>query len=112
MVQFNDVHEFLNNLDKDRHLIERRIVRITNLFRQSRLTASIQHLSLVATAQVSGEIVRLEVYCGDLWNLGSDQPVVDKTKEIHQTLTDECARLNLDVRAGLITDARQAVDSA
>jgi hypothetical protein len=108
MVQFNDVHEFLENLDKDRDLVERRIVRVTNLYRQSKLTASIQHLSVLATARISGEIVRLEVYCGDLWNLGSDQATLEKASGVQRTVTDECARLNLDVRVGLITDANQA----
>ena len=108
MVQFNDVHEFLDNLDRDHDLVERRIMRVTNLYRQSKLTASIQHLSVVATARVSGEIVRLEVYCGDLWNLGSDQAALEKASEVQRTLTEECARLDLDVRAGLITDASQA----
>jgi hypothetical protein len=104
MVRFNDVDEFLENLDKDRQHVERRVVRVTNLYRASKLTPSIQHLSVVATARVAGEIVRLEVYCGDLWHLGRDDAIIAKATTIQRTLADECARLDLDVRAGVIAD--------
>jgi hypothetical protein len=104
MVRFTDVNEFLENLDKDRQHVERRIVRVTNLYQPSRLTPSTQHLSVVATARIAGEIVRLEVYCGDLWHLGRDDAVIAKATAVQQTLVDACARLDLDVRPGVITE--------
>lgn len=104
MVRFNDANEFLKELAKDRDHVERRIVRLTNLYRPSQRVPSIQHLSVVATTRVGRELVRLETYCGDLWNLGRDQSVLDKAKVLHQTIEDGCASLGLEVRSGVLDD--------
>jgi hypothetical protein len=116
MVRFSDPREFLEELAKDREHIERRIVRLTNFYRPSQRVPSIQHLSVVATARVGRDIIRLEVYCGDLWHLdlsactaqaGRDQPVLDRAKAIHTTIEEGCARLGLEVRAGMIAESRE-----
>lgn len=91
MVQFNDIGEFIGNLAKDRESVNGRIVRVTNLYRQSALAPSIRHLSVIATTRISGELVRLEVYCGDLWGLGKDQPILDKAEALQRILTNRCA---------------------
>jgi len=44
------------------------------------------------------------VYCGDLWHLGRDDAVIAKATAVQQTLVDACARLDLDVRPGVITE--------
>lgn len=103
MVQFNDINEFLDELEKDRDHIQRGIVRITNQYRTSRLTASIQHLTVVATTRISGELVKLNVYCGDLWGLGKDQPILEKAQDLQRTLVEKCTALSLEVRSGLLT---------
>jgi len=109
MVRFNDVNEFLENLDKDRDLVDRRIVHVTNLYRASKLTASIQHLSVLATARISGEIVRLEVYCGDLWGIThQDEPVLAKADRVKGDLMEGAGSLDLDIRAGMIVDGADA----
>lgn len=104
MVQFNDIDEFIENLAKDREFVDRRIVRVTNLYRQSTLTPSIRHLTAIATTRISGELVRLEVYCGDLWGLGKDQPILDKAEALQRILINRCAELGIEVRSGLLTD--------
>lgn len=104
MVRFNEAKEFLAELAKDRDHVERRIVRLTNLYRPSPRVPSIQHLSVVVTTRVGRELVRLEAYCGDLWNLGRDQSALDKAKAIHQIIEDGCASLGLEVRAGVLDE--------
>lgn len=107
MVRFNQVEEFLEELAKDKDHIERGIVRLTNLYRPSRQVPSIQHLSVVATMRVGRDIIRLEVYCGDLWHLDRDQPVLDRAKALHTTLEEGCARLGLEVRAGVLEEGKE-----
>lgn len=104
MVRFNDNGEFIENLTKDRESVDRRIVRVTTLYRQSTFAASIRHLTVVATTRISGELVRLEVYCGDLWGLGKDKPILDKAEALQHILTNRCAELGLEVRSGLLID--------
>jgi len=82
-------------------------VRLTNFYRPSQRVPSIQHLSVVATARVGRDIIRLEVYCGDLWHLDRDQPVLDRAKALHTTIEEGCARLGLEVRAGVIEDGKE-----
>lgn len=109
MVRFSDPKEFLEELAKDRDHVERRIVRLTNLYRPSQRVPSVQHLSVVATARVGREVVRLEVYCGDFWYLDKekDQKVLDKAKALHTTIEEGCARLGLEVRAGVLEDGKE-----
>src|SRR5881628_1875752 len=75
VVKFNTPGEFLAELKQDCQQIDRGIVRVTNLYRGSTVSPSLHHLSVVATARVGRDLVRLDYYCGDLWQIGEqDSP--------------------------------------
>jgi len=104
-VKFNDVEEFLGEMAKDRDCVDRHLVRVTNLFRSSTVSPIIRHLSVVATARVGSDIVRLESYCGDIWQMAPrDTRVVEKAEQLQRMLAEGCARLGLEVRAGLLEE--------
>jgi hypothetical protein len=65
MVLFNALDEFLKELGADKDLVERKIVRLTNLYQQSQLTPVIRHLFVVATYKAGGEIVQFKQYSGE-----------------------------------------------
>lgn len=66
-VRFNIPDEFLAELEKAQSLVQRGIVRITHLYRDSIFSPIIRHLNVVATTRIGDDVVRCEYYCGDLW---------------------------------------------
>lgn len=103
IVQFNNVEEFLTELNTDLAQLDRKLVRVTNLYQQSRQTPIIQYVSVVATARVAADILRLDVYCGEVWNVDTQHnaPVLKKVEAVQQHLRASCVQLGIEVRAGL-----------
>ena len=100
-VKFSVPEEFLEELGKE--LVDRGLVRITHLSRPTKISPNIHHLSIVATAKVAGDILRLERYCGDIWNIGSqDVKVKDEAEAIKRKILEGCAALHLEVRGGVL----------
>ena len=107
IVQFNNTEEFLAELAADLEKLDRHLVRVTNLYQQSTQMPVIQYVSVVATARVATDIIRLDVYCGELWNADTQHnaPVLTKVEAVQQHLRASCAKMGLAVRAGLWKDA-------
>jgi hypothetical protein len=109
IVQFNSVQELLAELTADLAQLDRRLVRVTNLYQQSPQTPIIQCVSVVATARVAADILRLDVFCGDVWSADTphNTPVWKKVEAIQHHLRASCEQLGIEVRAGLwnIADA-------
>ena len=110
IVQFNNVEEFLTELNADLAQLDRKLVRVTNLYQQSRQTPIIQYVSVVATARVAADILRLDVYCGEVWNVDTQHnaPVLKKVEAVQQHLRVSCVQLGIEVRAGLWKSAEAA----
>ena len=105
IVNFSHPEDFLEELEKDKDLVDRRIVRLVYSFTPSKISPNIQHLSVVATALVPDQVYRLEYYCGDLWRIESqDQPVHDKGTRVKRLIEERCAHLGLEVRGGAIAE--------
>lgn len=114
-VSFNGVDEFIEELKKEAGVgsiesskIEGNVVRLSNLYTNSRISPNIKHVSLMATFVSNGHIVRLDRYCGDHWgiNAASDQETIDKTKKYGDKIEAVCKELGLDVRAGLFEESK------
>ena len=111
VVKFNNPGEFLAELKQDCQQIARGIVRVTSLYRGSTVSPSLHHLSVVATARVGRDLVRLDYYCGDLWQIGDqdsphDQHVMERGQRISRALQDGCSQLGLEVRAGVLEETQ------
>jgi len=62
-VKFHLADEFLQELEADRDLVDRSIVRITGLFRRAK-DLPVFRVYLIATAKlINGDIVKLEGVC-------------------------------------------------
>jgi hypothetical protein len=110
-VKFNYPGEFLAELKQDCQQVDRGIVRVTTLYRGSTGSPGMRHLSVVATARVGRDLVRLDCYCGDLWQIGDqdsphDQQVMERIQRLSSTLQDGCSQLGLEVRAGLLEETQ------
>jgi hypothetical protein len=103
LVQFNTVEEFLAELAANLDTLDRHLVRVTNLYQQSTQMPVIQYVSVVATARVATDIIRLDVYCGELWNVDTQHnaPVLTKVEAVQHHLRASCTQLSIEVRAGL-----------
>jgi hypothetical protein len=103
IVQFNTVNEFLTELTADLAHLDRKLVRVTNLYQHSTQMPIIQYVSVVATARVATDILRLDVYCGEVWNVDTqhNEQVLNKVAALQQRLRESCEQLGIDVRAGL-----------
>ena len=101
MIRFNVPEEFLAEVEKDKQGIASKIVRVTNLYRQSTVSPVIRHLFVVATYKVTGEIVRLDYHAGDLWRMEQDEHTRARAKEATQRIEEACATQGLELRAGL-----------
>lgn len=106
IVKFNSVDEFCEELKKDAKLIDRGIVRVTQLYKSSRVSPNIQMLSVLATYSVNGQLVRLECPCGDLWNIqGEDSKRYAVAGEHIKQITDLVGTLEgLQVRNGTLDE--------
>ena len=105
VVNFSHPEDFLEELEKDKEKVDRGIVRLVYSFMPSKISPNIQHLRVVATALVAGQVYRLEHYCGDLWRIESqDKPVHDKGTRVKRLIEERCAALGLDVRGGAIAE--------
>ena len=108
LVKFNDPREFIEELKKDAGLVSRGIVRITQ-----QVTCSgkmpIKYLSVVGTTQVINTVVRLDRYCGEIWNIPHvDQKTCAKAEELIVNLKTELESAGLEVRAGIIEEEEAA----
>jgi len=107
-VKFSDVDEWIDELHKD--LPDRALVRLSYLFKPSRVSPNIRHLLLVGTHTVTrpgGEphqLVRFEKYVGDLWGINpeTDEKVRERGEQIMRKIESVCKDLKIEVRAGLI----------
>jgi hypothetical protein len=70
-VRFTIPDEFLAELEKDQRLVQRGIVRITHLYRDSTFSPIIRHLSVVATTRIDDDVVCCECDC-DLWQMADN----------------------------------------
>jgi hypothetical protein len=107
LVQFNTISEFLIELTTDLAHVDRKLVRVTNLYRQSSQVPSMQYVSVVATARVATDVIQLDVYCGEVWNVDTqhNEPVLKKAEALCQRIREACTQLGLEVRAGLLKNA-------
>jgi len=105
-IKFNSVTEFCEEMEKDQHEIDRGIVRITNLYQKSKLSPNIHDLTVLASFSVKGQVIRLERYCGQIWeiNTEADQKILERADEIQSLIEHECREAGLEVRAGSLEE--------
>lgn len=106
IIKFNHVEEWDEELQKD--LPDRCIVRLSYLFKPSRISPNIRHVLLVATHTVTrpgGEphqLVRFQRYIGDLWGTKeTDDQVMERGEQLKAKIEAVCRQLGVDVRAGI-----------
>ncbi len=101
VIRFNYPDEYIEELKKES--LEKPIVRLTNLQRPIEKVAPLRSLSVVSTAKAAtGDIIRLEHYCGQLWGLGKeDKRIWERAEAIHEEIKKACQDLDLEVRAGI-----------
>jgi len=107
MVVFHAVEEFLKELETDKDLVERKIVRLTNLYQHSKMTPVIRHLFVAATYKAAGEVVQFKQYIGDLWNAEQDKKTIKKSIKLQERIEDACKRLGLEVRAEMYKEKEE-----
>jgi len=101
MVICSALEDFLTELAHDQHAIDRKIVRLTTLYRHSQITPVIRYLFVAATYKADGEIVKFKQYCGDLWNRDSDKQAIEKSIAVQVAVEEACKQYGLEVRAGM-----------
>ena len=103
MVRFNSVEEFLAELAADVELVERKIVRVTNLFRQK--SPSFHDVTVVASAIVRSHIVRLDRLVGAVMDTRdlteSDREVRARADGILTEIELKVQKMGLNARAGI-----------
>ena len=103
-VLFNDVDEFLTELERERDALKRGIVRVTLSLRRLP-NAPVTSLAVVATVACEDGVVRLESPAGHLWGIpNEDEPVKAHAQAMRAAIDAACERLGLEVRAGVIED--------
>jgi hypothetical protein len=104
LVQFNNIEEFFTELTANLEQLDRKLVRVTNLYRHSAQSPIIQYVSVVATARVATDIIRLDIHCGELWSVDTQHnaPLLKKVEAVQQHIRTSCVQLGLEVRAGLL----------
>ena len=101
---FTEPGEYLAELARDRALIERHLVRLTQTGRPDG-TATITHVSVESSAIIDGRVCRLVSYCGALWGIRDTDEQVHRhaTQQAHE-LEQQLLELGLEVRPGVWRD--------
>lgn len=101
-VQFNDMDEFLTELEQDKDQVDRSIVRVTCLHIQNK-ELPITYLSMVATAHIAGYVIRLDKPIGHYITKDTRaQEVHQRADELINHLQARLACFGLEVRRGII----------
>ena len=105
-VRFSDPREFVEELGIDAVKVDRGLVRLTGLYQPTAFSPNVTNYSILATARVGKDILRLEHYCGQLWNINteSDEKVRKKGENTKEFLELACKGLELDIRAGVLEE--------
>jgi hypothetical protein len=104
-VRFSEPDEFIVELRREFENASpgpaRPIMRMSGLIKSSN-TMPLQHLYLCATIlNARSEVVRLDKYCGDLWNGPHDTQVKEKYQHDYDALMGTALALKLEVRGGV-----------
>ena len=111
-VLFNDVDEFLTELERERESVKRRIVRVTHLLR-SLPGLAVTSMSVVATFECKGDVVRFESRVGHLWGVEhQDEPVKARAEATRAAIDAACERLGLEVRPGVLEHDHDTIPPA
>lgn len=103
-VRFNEAPEFVRELEQDRELVERGLVRVTKAYRPA-MGGVLTRVTVLAGAIVDGRPVILERLVGDLWgNPAADNLVNADADAYIATLEAEVQRLGLTARGGLLEE--------
>lgn len=101
-VKFNSVEEFLDELKKERGNTRLNILRLTNLFSPIPNLGPIRSLTVVATFKLREDIVCLNRYCGQLWDMeDQDKETYQRAEAIHKQIEEAAKPLGIEVRAGI-----------
>lgn len=100
-VKFNSIEEFLDELNKEPP--PDKIVRHTNIFVCSKISAIFRMVFVVATyLNKHGQVVNLKHYCGDISTMENDSKVLDKAEGYHKNIEQYCQVNGLETRAGVL----------
>jgi hypothetical protein len=107
IVRFNDQKDFVEELEKEWAPCHKKfsdqapIIRITGLLKNVS-PFPIRNLYCCATVLNSrGQVIKLEAYCGDIWNGPTDEKTRSKYNELRAELVSAAERLGLEVRGGV-----------
>lgn len=101
-VKFTSVEEFIEELEKERANIRLKVVRLTNLFSPIPNLSPIRSLTVVATAKVRDDIIRLNRYCGQIWDIDkTDEETYERAEAAHKRIEEAAKTLGIEIRAGI-----------
>ncbi len=105
-VLFNQPKEFCEELEKDAPQIDRGIVRTTLRYQVSKMSPNVHHVFALATYSISGQVVEMEKYCGDLWSLDQqqDDKVRTKAADSLKAVEETAKRCNCEIRSGRLEE--------
>lgn len=108
-VKFNEVEEFLREMEKEASYIQPYVVRITNMFRRGE--ANTEFVSVRAGFICYHELgfrdrrgfyIRLDAHVGQTWpDESMTKETMDKALAIREKIEAKCKELNLEVRGGV-----------
>lgn len=102
--RFTDPGEYLEELERDRELVERKIVRVTKIATPAGPDNVLTAVLVRAGAIVEGRPVIFEQHCGHLWQHADDVKVQDRATRLVEVLEAGLAALELEARGGYLEE--------
>lgn len=102
IVKFNDVKEFIAELQLSRLSMFEPILRITKSFERSSISPGVLLISVIATFEMRTRIVRLDMFCGEHWTNSEDDKAPELAEKTLKFLEAAAKDLEIQVRAGVI----------
>lgn len=98
------VEEWCKEIEDDRDLVERGIVRVCFAYKQPHAASPMFRLHVYATAIVADNLVRLDWYAGELLNTDApaDDPTWVRASETVRKIKVMCDALGFTLRAGSV----------
>jgi len=100
-IRFNNLDEFIKEIEKDKDKIHRGIVRLATV-QKALEVSSLYAVKVIAAYRVGDEVVELEQFCGNWWREDKKEGKVwDEAKETCEKISKTCKESGLEIRAGV-----------
>lgn len=104
-ISLSDMSQFLEELRRDRLIVERRLVRMVEVENEGFWSSDVQRKHLIVTARVGQDILRLDQFYSPPSGNQEHDSLLAQTMSSHLAqLQETCQELGIEIRHGVLEE--------